>query len=61
MKSSTRPSPTDQAQGRRYCHRLRQVGVDAQGAVLHYPATRRTRRDPYTPKQPGRPRPTSPR
>lgn len=49
VKSSTRPAPADQAQGRHYCHRLRQVGVHAQGAVLHYPKTRRTHRYPYTP------------
>ncbi|MFD5661429.1 CRISPR-associated protein Cas4 [Streptomyces hirsutus] len=50
VKSSARPSPADQAQGRHYCHRLRRVGIDAQGAVLHYPKTRRTQRFSYTPE-----------
>ncbi|MEE1783261.1 CRISPR-associated protein Cas4 [Streptomyces sp. SP17BM10] len=48
VKSSTRPTPADQAQGRHYCHRLQQIGIDAQGTVLHYPKTRRTHRHPYT-------------
>lgn len=48
VKSSTRPTDADRAQGRHYCHRLRRVGVEAEGAVLHYPATRRTERRPYT-------------
>lgn len=50
VKSSSRPSLADQAQARHYCHRLRMVGVDARGAVLHYPKTRRTRRFSYTPE-----------
>ncbi|WP_258037223.1 MULTISPECIES: CRISPR-associated protein Cas4 [unclassified Streptomyces] len=48
VKSSIRPTAADRAQGRHYCHRLQRVGIDAQGAVLHYPATRRTERRPYT-------------
>ncbi len=44
VKSSSQPSPADQAQGRHYCYRLRLIGVDAQGAILHYPKTRRTHR-----------------
>ncbi|GAA1244995.1 hypothetical protein GCM10009665_39820 [Kitasatospora nipponensis] len=48
VKSSSRPTPADQAQGRHYCHRLHEIGVDAQGAILHYPKTRRTHRQPYT-------------
>ncbi|MDI5973724.1 CRISPR-associated protein Cas4 [Streptomyces sp. SL13] len=48
VKSSARPSPADEAQGRHYCHRLHALGVEAEGAVLHYPATRRTLRHPYT-------------
>ncbi|MET9535314.1 CRISPR-associated protein Cas4 [Streptomyces sp. NPDC006649] len=48
VKSSSRPSSADQAQGRHYCHRLHRVGIEAQGAVLHYPKTRRTHRFPYT-------------
>ncbi|ROQ65315.1 CRISPR-associated Cas4 family exonuclease [Streptomyces sp. CEV 2-1] len=48
VKSSTRASPADQAQGRHYCHRLHRVGIEVQGAVLHYPKTRRTQRFPYT-------------
>lgn len=50
VKSSTRPSAADQAQGRHYCHRLHRVGVEAQGTVLHYPKTNRTQRIPYTPQ-----------
>ncbi|WEH37215.1 CRISPR-associated protein Cas4 [Streptomyces sp. AM 4-1-1] len=50
VKSSTRTTPADQAQGRHYCHRLYLVGIDAQGTVLHYPKTRRTQRHPYTPE-----------
>ena len=48
VKSSPRPSPADEAQGRHYCHRLHRLGVEAEGAILHYPATRRTLRHPYT-------------
>ncbi|MBB6174936.1 CRISPR-associated exonuclease Cas4 [Nocardiopsis mwathae] len=47
IKSSSRPSSADEAQAIHYCYRLRKVGVQAQGAVLHYPKTRRTRRLPY--------------
>jgi CRISPR-associated exonuclease Cas4 len=50
VKSSARPAPADQAQGRHYCYRLHRVGIDAQGAILHYPKTRRTQRHPYTPE-----------
>ncbi|RBM10027.1 CRISPR-associated protein Cas4 [Streptomyces sp. PT12] len=50
VKSSTRPTLADEAQGRHYCHRLHVLGIDVQGAVLHYPATRRTHRHPYTPE-----------
>lgn len=46
-KSSSQPSPADEAQAIHYCYRLRLVGVEAQGAVLRYPKTRRTRRMPY--------------
>lgn len=42
VKSSSRMTDADVAQVRHYCLRLRQVGVDAQGGVLHYPKTRRT-------------------
>jgi CRISPR-associated exonuclease Cas4 len=48
VKSSSQPSSADQAQGRHYCYRLQLIGVDAQGAILHYPKTRRTHRHPYT-------------
>jgi CRISPR-associated exonuclease Cas4 len=48
VKSSTRSTPADRAQGRHYCYRLHAAGVDAQGCVLHYPKTRRTERHPYT-------------
>ncbi|MFF3015481.1 CRISPR-associated protein Cas4 [Streptomyces sp. NPDC057939] len=50
VKSSSRPNPADEAQGRHYCHRLHRVGIDAQGTILHYPKTRRTGRFPYTPE-----------
>lgn len=50
VKSSSRPTAADEAQGRHYCLRLRRIGIDAQGTVLHYPKTRRTRRFPYTPE-----------
>lgn len=46
-KSSRRPMPADQAQALHYCHRLHQFGVEIAGAVLHYPATRRTITVPY--------------
>jgi CRISPR-associated exonuclease Cas4 len=48
VKSSSRPSPADQAQGRHYCYQLQLIGVAAQGTILHYPKTRRTYRYPYT-------------
>ncbi|MEW2350595.1 CRISPR-associated protein Cas4 [Streptomyces sp. NPDC006684] len=47
VKSSRRPTPADEAQGRHYCHRLHQLGIAAEGAILHYPATRRTQRHRY--------------
>lgn len=46
-KSSRRHSPADAAQAIHYCHRLAALGVDVHGAVLHYPATRRTVRITY--------------
>lgn len=48
VKSSSRPSRADEAQAMHYCYRLHSVGVAAQGGILHYPKTRRTRRLPYT-------------
>lgn len=48
VKSSARPTPGDRAQAMHYCHQLHRLGVEAQGAILHYPATRRTERLPYT-------------
>lgn len=47
VKSSSRPTHADEAQALHYCLRLREVGVEVQGAVLHYPATRRTQRIPF--------------
>lgn len=47
VKSSARPSPADRAQGRHYCHQLARIGVEPEGAILHYPKTRRTDRFPY--------------
>ncbi|WP_262391872.1 CRISPR-associated protein Cas4 [Nocardiopsis sp. CNR-923] len=49
IKSSSRPTEADEAQVVHYCYRLRAVGVDTQGGVLHYPKTRRTHRMPYQP------------
>lgn len=48
VKSSSGPSDADRAQGRHYCLRLHRVGIEAQGAILHYPKTRRTHREPYS-------------
>lgn len=48
VKSSSQPSRADVAQAVHYCYRLHAVGVAAQGGILHYPKTRRTRRVPYT-------------
>ncbi|GAA5075682.1 CRISPR-associated exonuclease Cas4 [Thermocatellispora tengchongensis] len=48
VKSSGKPSRADEAQVMHYCYRLRAIGVDAQGGILHYPKTRRTSRLPYT-------------
>lgn len=50
VKSSSRPSAADEAQGRHYCYRLHLIGIHAQGAILHFPKTRRTDRYPYTPQ-----------
>lgn len=47
IKSSAAPSKADEAQVIHYCYRLRRVGIEAQGGVLHYPKTRRTVRIPY--------------
>lgn len=47
VKSSPRPTAADEAQAVHYCRRLADVGIDVQGAILHYPATRRTRRLGY--------------
>ncbi|SDR23578.1 CRISPR-associated protein Cas4 [Thermostaphylospora chromogena] len=48
VKSSAQPSQADKAQVMHYCYRLRQIGIAAQGGILHYPKTRRTTRLPYT-------------
>lgn len=47
VKSSSKATKADEAQAIHYCYRLREVGVPAQGAVLHYPKTRRTKRVTY--------------
>lgn len=47
VKSSSRPTTADEAQAIHYCYRLNGVGIAAQGAVLHYPKTRRTKRISY--------------
>ena len=51
IKSSSAATTADQAQAVHYCLRLREIGVDAPGAILHYPKTRRTVRIPYTPER----------
>jgi CRISPR-associated exonuclease Cas4 len=51
VKSSRRPSDADYAQAIHYCHQLQRVGVSAWGAVIHYPAIRRTVRIPYDSEQ----------
>jgi CRISPR-associated exonuclease Cas4 len=48
VKSSAAATAADEAQAMHYCLRLCEVGVEAQGAILHYPRTRRTVRLPYT-------------
>lgn len=48
VKSSAKPSRADEAQAMHYCYRLHEIGVAAQGGILHYPKTRRTKRLPYT-------------
>lgn len=47
VKSSSRSTEADRAQAIHYCHRLAELGVPVRGAVLHYPATRRTVTVPY--------------
>lgn len=47
VKSSGRATEADRAQAIHYCYRLHEVGVPAEGAVLHYPKTRRTERLGY--------------
>lgn len=56
IKSSTVARAADEAQAIHYCYRLREIGVDAQGAILHYPAIRRTVRLPYTAEEEARAR-----
>lgn len=48
VKSSPRPRPADRAQVRHYCHRLNELGIIVEGGILHYPASRRTEKHPYT-------------
>lgn len=47
VKSSSRMTQADEAQVIHYCFRLRQVGIEARGGILHYPKTRRTHRLTY--------------
>lgn len=51
VKSSSGPTAADRAQAIHYCFQLRRVGVEAVGAVLHYPKTRRTQRIVYGPAE----------
>jgi CRISPR-associated exonuclease Cas4 len=51
VKSSSRSSQADAAQAIHYCFRLREVGVPAQGAVLHYPTTRRAKKLVFGPDE----------
>lgn len=46
-KSSSTPREADEAQARHYCRRLRELGIAVAGAILHYPAIRRTIHLPY--------------
>ena len=48
VKSSAGPTEADEAQVIHYCLRLKEVGVDACGGILHYPKTRRTHRVNFT-------------
>jgi CRISPR-associated exonuclease Cas4 len=48
VKSSRAPAPQHEAQARHYCLLLDRRGVAVQGAVLHYPLTRRTVDIPWT-------------
>jgi CRISPR-associated exonuclease Cas4 len=54
VKSSSRSTPADAAQAIHYCYQLHQVGVPAEGAVLHYPKTRRTKKIVYGADEAGR-------
>ncbi|GAA3357812.1 Dna2/Cas4 domain-containing protein [Saccharopolyspora gregorii] len=47
-KNSRTASDADHAQARHYCHQVRRIGVDVQGAIVHYRPTKRTVRHPYT-------------
>ncbi|GAA0743645.1 CRISPR-associated protein Cas4 [Dactylosporangium roseum] len=47
VKSSTRTSDADRAQVIHYCYRLHDIGIPAEGGILHYPKTRRTTRIRY--------------
>lgn len=47
VKSSSKLSEADRAQVIHYCYRLHQVGVPAEGGILHYPKTRRTTKIRY--------------
>lgn len=51
VKSSARPREADRAQVRHYCHRLHDLGLHVRGGIVHYPATRRTHRHPFTPEE----------
>ncbi|ASO21585.1 CRISPR-associated exonuclease Cas4 [Actinoalloteichus hoggarensis] len=48
IKHSAKRREADHAQARHYCHQLVRIGVDVQGAVLHYRNPRKTERFPYT-------------
>jgi CRISPR-associated exonuclease Cas4 len=48
VKSSSRPTEADDAQVIHYCFRLKEIGIDVRGGILHYPKIRRTRRLHYT-------------
>lgn len=47
VKSSAGETAADRAQAIHYCHRLHEVGIPAEVAVLHYPKTRRTSQITY--------------
>ena len=42
VKSSAGATAADEAQAMHYCFRLKEIGIDARGGILHYPKVLRT-------------------